>query len=131
MKHSPLARKTPLRRKSRIKAKPPRRLKGPGSDPAYLAAVRALPCCAVKAFSDVCDCLGPIDPHHAGNRPGVGMKAADDTCIPMCRRHHREVETLTGSFRHWDKAYRRLWYDARIAETREAIRSRIAMECGL
>ena len=42
--------------------------------PAYLAEVRARPCCN-------CGAAGPSDPHHAGQH-GVGQKADDYTAIP-------------------------------------------------
>lgn len=51
--------------------------------PAYLAEVRARPCCN-------CGAAAPSDPHHAGQR-GVGQKADDYTAVPLCRRCHAAV----------------------------------------
>lgn len=121
MRRSPLKRHTPMKRGGRIRWKPPRRLKRPGSDPAYLAAVRTLPC-AARSIPVATPCRGPMDPHHAGRRPGVGLKCDDKDAIPMCRGHHEDVEHLTGMFRHWTKPVRLAWYDEQIALTRAAIR---------
>ena len=49
----------------------------------YLAFVRARACCS-------CGLPGPSDPHHAGER-GVGQKADDYSCVPLCRRCHGQV----------------------------------------
>lgn len=49
----------------------------------YLAFVRARACCS-------CGLPGPSDPHHAGER-GVGQKADDYSCVPLCRRCHVQV----------------------------------------
>ncbi len=47
---------------------------------AYLAFVRAEPCC-------VCSAPAPSDPHHFGPR-GVGQKTDDFRTVPLCRRCH-------------------------------------------
>jgi hypothetical protein len=61
-----------------------------------------------------------MDPHHAGRRPGISMKAPDDTAIPLCRWHHRAIETAAGlPFRLWTKAFRITWYDEVITHTRQ------------
>ncbi len=49
----------------------------------YLAFVRARECCS-------CSAPGPSDPHHTGSR-GVGQKADDYSCVPLCRRCHAQV----------------------------------------
>ena len=47
----------------------------------YLAYVRSHPCIV---------CRKPAEAHHAFGRQGVGSKASDFTCIPLCHRHHSE-----------------------------------------
>jgi hypothetical protein len=72
------------------------------------------------------DCVGPgphwgeVQAHHAGIKPGVSLKAPDDTCIPLCVTCHRHLEDKTGAFRGWSRADMRQWEDARIEETQHA-----------
>ncbi len=57
----------------------------------YLLFIRSRPCC-------VCGDLA--EPHHqkckrivpCKYRGGIGLKSADETCIPLCRLHHNEIE---------------------------------------
>lgn len=78
---------------------------------AYLRRVRGLPCCARNER-----CFGPVDAHHAGARPGVGLKASDFSAIPLCRAHHDAWHAARDPF-DLPKANRRAWADARIEET--------------
>jgi hypothetical protein len=90
----------------------------------YMAAVRSLPCCAPAAepnARDIFRCGGSIEPHHAGRRPGIAMKADDSTCIPLCTVHHRQWHDASGVFKHWVKAQRMAWADEQIAETQRII----------
>lgn len=80
-------------------------------DPAYMAWVRTCRC-----FVGI-DCEGRIHAHHAGERPGMGMKAGDDTCIPLCSKHHAEWHGASGHFREMDKVDRRRWSDTAIQVT--------------
>ena len=126
MRRTPINRGTSqLKRKAWLRTRKPMkrtrwREKG---DPTYRAKVRSLPCCA-RSLSQ---CFGRIDPHHAGwdhskgEGKGTGIKATDSTCVPLCRRHHQQLEWLQGPFSDWDKASRRLWVTDRIEETRAAI----------
>lgn len=125
----PLARRTPLKR-TRMRRKAPRRLRGPKSQPAYLEAVRALPCAAPGSLGAILAWglldtghAGRIHAHHAGRRPGVGMKADDSTVIAMCEKHHRAWHDATGVFAGWTKADRRAWADAAIDDTRRLVAS--------
>ena len=52
----------------------------PVRDPRYLSWIRSLPCAA-------CGSVFNIDAAHTGLR-GLGQKADDRSCIPLCRRHH-------------------------------------------
>lgn len=57
----------------------------PIRDPQYLRFIKSLPCVA---------CLKTwfIDPCHTGPH-GIGQKACDLSCIPLCRQHHREFDS--------------------------------------
>jgi hypothetical protein len=84
----------------------------------YMAAVRSLPCCApASAYR----CGGSVEPHHAGRRPGVAMKADDSTCIPLCTVHHRQWHDANGAFKGWVKAQRFAWADEQIEATQGII----------
>ena len=120
-----MKRTSQLKRKAWLRTRKPMkrtRWKEKG-DPTYRAKVRRLPCCA-RSLSP---CFGRLDPHHAGwdhskgEGRGTGIKADDSTCIALCRKHHRELETLAGCFKDWDKAVRREFVDQCIAWTRAAI----------
>lgn len=84
----------PLRRSRPMRRRRPRRLDTGQSNPAFLAFVHELPCCA----ADLGPCSGPIEAHHAGPKPGLAMKAPDNTCVPLCRRHHGELTNRRGPF---------------------------------
>lgn len=113
---SRLSRKSPLRR-SRIQARPPRRLSSPdvAAGRHYMAFVRTLPCAA----RFISPCSGAMHAHHAGKRPGVGMKCSDFETIPLCRGHHDAWHAGFPPFRYWAQAARREWADENIAFTRK------------
>ncbi len=111
MNRSPLKRQTPLSRNGWMRRKRPRRLSGPHADPAFLAWVRTRPCCV--RFG----CEGHIEAHHAGKNPGVGMKAADNTAVPLCRKHHRELTDHSGMFKRSTREELRMIQDNWIGET--------------
>lgn len=107
-----IQRRTPIRARRRMKrAAQPRRVTRPGvgSDPAYLAWVRGLPC--LVAGNDT-PCNGwPCHSHHAGK------KTHDRTAIPLCFNHHNEWHSGVGCFdvrRGWNKTARRAWADVAI-----------------
>lgn len=90
-----------------------------GRDTRYLRLVRRLPCVVVGiATMAGMPCTGPTHAHHAGRRPGVALKAPDDTAIPLCHHHHAEWHDLRGYFLGWTKTQRRQWSDEQIAATR-------------
>ena len=91
----------------------------------YLAWVRTRPCAVrdllvlnamlgIPFSTNVC--TAPVEAHHAGRR-GLGQKADDNTAIPLCRRHHRELHDARGAFAGWTKAERRAWQDEQAALT--------------
>lgn len=123
---SPLKRKTPLRAKraslSRkpMKRKPPRRLKAPGSDPAYLAQVRLLGCCA--PLSPPTRCVGLIEAHHPRHLAGgVGRKATDENAIGLCMAHHSALHSKAQPFRGFSRSELIEWQNLRVAETRRRL----------
>lgn len=116
----PLARSKPLRRGRLRKAAQPRRVTrpGPGSDPAYLAKVRKLPCCAPRISLVGPEALmheGDVVAHHAGR------KTNDSTAVALCWKHHGQWHDLNGVFKGWNKEQRRYWASAAIDDTRRII----------
>ncbi len=61
-----------------------------GMSEAHLDCIRQLPCC-------ICFPLKGGDPHHlkaqTGER-GMGLRSTDKWAVPICRRHHDEVERI-------------------------------------
>lgn len=111
-----------------MRRKPPRRLKRAGSDPAFLRWVRTQPCAVANGRSVchgvfMCCCEGRIHAHHAGRRPGVAMKAPDDTAIPLCEKHHGSFHAAVGIFYDWTKMERFAWSMRMIAETQSRYRA--------
>lgn len=72
-------------------------------NPAYLADVRSLPCCA-------CGIHGRTEAHHCKDRPpfdeiglykrlpGMGQKSADEDAIPLCDGCHRMFHERRSEF---------------------------------
>lgn len=63
----------------------------------HKAMIRQLVCCIPG-----CKHAPPNDPHHlksgeARGQRGIGMKATDRFCVPLCRRHHDQLENLPSS----------------------------------
>lgn len=79
-------------------------------DPAYLRAVRKLPCRLEGP-----ECSGRIHAHHAGRRPGMGIKPHDHTAIPLCYVHHIDHwHRAAGFFADMDEAQMWAWSDQQI-----------------
>ncbi len=128
---SPLKRGKPLpakrKKPRRVAADRVRRTKPkrpPGyENPAYLAFVRTLQCCAWAydlPGGVTQHCTLRTHAHHAGRGGGKGLKAPDTTAIPLCERHHtgdRGWHQSNGFASGWSKAQRREWADLKIAET--------------
>ena len=117
MKRTPLKRRTPLARAGRLRARTPRRVVRQLGHPGHLARVRTLSCAALGMSS----CFGPMAAHHAGPRPGVGMKCSDLETHPFCMTHHALWHAGRGPFKGWTREMRRVWADAQIAATRAAL----------
>lgn len=109
-----MKRSKPLKRHDWMRRR--KRRKKPGDDPWYLEAVRGLPC-VVQRIHVNWPCEGRVHAHHAGRRPGVGLKAPDETAIPLCAIHHAQWHGAYGLFALMTSAERRSWADDRIEET--------------
>lgn len=60
---------------------------------------------------------GDVEAHHAGVR-GLGQKAGDDTCIPLCSFHHGALTDRRVPFRGWPRGAVKTWELAMVAEYR-------------
>lgn len=85
----------------------------------YVLWVKTLPC--KMRVQDACS--GPTEAHHAGRR-GLGQKAHDETCIPLCTKHHRAWHDASGVFKTWRRDERRKWTEKQIRFTQAAWNSR-------
>lgn len=105
MKRTAIKRHTPMPRPRRWGIKPgkPKRLSRVGADPAYLAFVRTLECCA-KGWGR---CEGVIEANHARKGVGMGRKAPDRETFPLCHKHHAEWHDANGTFKGWLREQRR------------------------
>jgi hypothetical protein len=93
----------------------------PVRDEAFKEFVRGLGCLLEGVTA--CDWSECSDPDHAGGLragSGKGQKADDTTCIPLCRKHHRERQEFGGYFKGWDKERMHAWCDAAIDATQLA-----------
>ena len=83
MKRTPMP---PKRERPRRSGKPLPRIKAKRlHDPAHLARVASLPCCACGA--------SPVEVHHIRDGVGMGQRASDHETIPLCPYHHRTGPT--------------------------------------
>lgn len=87
-----------------------------GELPAFAAWVRTLTCYAQDM--DPC-CDGAVEAHHAGVR-GLGQKAHDNTCIPLCTVHHRAWHDHRWPFSSMVKGERRDWALGMISRTQRS-----------
>ena len=114
MRRTPLRRKTPLR--SRRRSRYARRER----DTTFMLFVKTLLCSVEEERPDAdrepTACYGPVEADHMGAR-GLGRKADDRTCAPLCRQHHRERGDHSGSFKHLTRDQVRAWRARAIART--------------
>lgn len=96
-------RKPEPERKPPAKAKRATPRRGPERNPAYLAWIRTLPCCA-------CGVEGRSEAAHVGADGGVSMKASDLSCIPLCADCHTQradsYHRIAGGRRGFERRYR-------------------------
>lgn len=97
-----LKRRTPLRvnhaNRKRSKTKYAKRPRAFG----YMGWIKQQSCIvrqfAVVMKSPTTPCRGDIEADHMGER-GLGRKAPDSTCVPICSGHHRERTDFSGAFK--------------------------------
>ncbi len=106
----------------------------------YMAIVRALPCVVEgimaphgfllaagaarrralwRAYNHLLEmrrCDGPVKAYHMGDR-GLNHAAPDETCAPMCRKHHDARTRARGMFWFASKADLREWRSAAMLHT--------------
>ena len=88
-------------------------------DLAFMGWVKTLPCC-LRRERDAGPCSSGgrtwSEADHAGERAGF-RRADDDTCIPLCSRHHMDRTIRRGYFAGRPWAWMRAWCDEQIAYT--------------
>jgi hypothetical protein len=62
-------------------------------------------------------CSGRVEADHMGLERGLGQKADDSTCAPLCRKHHRERTDHVGTFRSVTRDMEREWRGRAITRT--------------
>lgn len=118
LRRTPLRRGAPIKRgapmkRSRIAARPkkPSSYRRRPRDLEYMAWVRRQPCIVRSLPPDparLTPCSGRVEADHLGQR-GLGQKADDRTCAPMCSQHHRERTDHSGAFRDLTQLEQRAW----------------------
>lgn len=112
----PLKRRKPMRARSPNR-KPRERRKTKYAqrerDTEYMLWVKTQSCVAsivvpLTAKGQAIRCEGAVEADHAGRR-GIGRKADDLTCIPLCTKHHGDRTDVTGIFKHAKQDYLREW----------------------
>ncbi len=115
MKRTPLNR-SPIRRRAKRSKYAMRE-----RDTPYMLWVKTLRC-AAKTYAmpwrvdAETACYGVVEADHMGDR-GLGRKADDRTCVPMCVAHHRERTDQNGVFKHATKDQLREWRASVIEDT--------------
>lgn len=82
--------------------------------------------CYLRGVDGAGPCIGGVDPDHMGldkgdtPGPGLGLKADDRTCVPMCRGHHDDRHAGRGYFEGMSKDDKRVFRLAAISKTQAA-----------
>lgn len=114
-----MLKRTPLVRRKRLVWRPRRTAYARRErDFDYMLAVKELPC-ALAGVAEAGPCSGPIEADHMGER-GLGQKAPDNTCGPLCSGHHRDRTDGCGYFNR-PREENRHWCRLTIARTQHAI----------
>ena len=81
----------------------------------FMRWVKTLPCLLVGEgpYSSV------VEADHAGLDVGMGQKADDMTCVPLCSSHHLDRHACTGFFRGRGRLWKRSWRREAIAKTQQ------------
>lgn len=112
MKRSALKRTSPLRRRTRLRPIGKTKYRRRTRDTDFMLYVLAQPC-VLAGIDGAGKCWGRTQADHAGAR-GLGVKAPDNTCIPLCTKHHGNRTDYTGYFKGWQGAAMRQWCDRMI-----------------
>lgn len=81
-----MLRRKPIKRRRKAR-------RGPLRDPKYRAWLRRF-CCMLRGQDNFRSCDSwQVDPAHTGRVNGMSSKAGDDTCLPLCRKHHAEYDS--------------------------------------
>jgi hypothetical protein len=84
----------------------------------FMRWVKTLGCMAYELGRETGHrCGGVVEADHGGRR-GLGQKADDTTCIPLCTEHHRQRTDFSGAFKSWSKARMRGWLGACVLLTK-------------
>lgn len=81
----------------------------------FMMFVKSLPC-LIAGLEGAGHCSSVVEPDHVGVR-GIGQKAPDDTCVPLCSTHHLDRHAHTGYFRYRSKEWTREWREEAIRKT--------------
>lgn len=85
-----------------------------------MAWVKTLLCSVEEEWPNVdvrpTTCTGVVEADHMGQR-GLGQKADDRTCAPLCTGHHRERTDHSGSFRTLNREEARAWKERQVLRT--------------
>lgn len=129
LRRSPLRRTSPLARRTRLRPRGDTKYRRRPRDFAYMGWVKRQVCMVsilapmlfmragkILGLKTTSRCSGPIEADHMGAR-GMGQKADDRTCVPMCSNHHRERHAHAGTFFHLNRDEMRAWRTEAIAIT--------------
>ncbi len=136
MKRStPLRTRKPLRRTTRLRARSTTNsYRRRARDVDYMRFVKKLPCFVrvlspialasemrpiLVSLAVVTPCRGRVEADHMGER-GIGQKADDRTCAPLCSGHHGERHAHAGTFKHLTRDELRAWRARAIQHTQQA-----------
>jgi hypothetical protein len=119
-----MLRRTPLKRKTRLKARGQGAYARRERDVDYMRMVRTLPC-MLSGVREAGPCIGGVEADHMGERAAF-RKADDRTCAPLCQRHHRDRTDVRGYFAKLTKEQRRAWCRLAIARAAHAIALKLA-----
>lgn len=105
----------PLKSKKRKSPKRKTKYASRERDIDYMLWVKTLPC-LIASLEGAGPCSSVVEPDHVGVR-GIGQKAPDDTCVPLCSTHHLDRHAHTGYFRYRSKEWTREWREEAIRKT--------------
>ena len=103
--------RTPLKRTRMKHGKRKSKYARRGRDIDFMMFVKTLPC-LLAGIEGAGPCSGVVEADHAGLDSGLGQKAPDRTCVPMCPAHHLDRHSCSDFF------------GKREDETHEALRQR-------